>query len=268
MSNRYRALWISDVHLGSRDSEPQRLADFLAQNSADTVYLVGDIFDMKALSQGKGSWCHASSLLLGMLSELGSNTPEIIYVPGNHDAPMRSWAGKRLGNIRVEREWTHTTNDGKRYWVTHGDQFEHHIEINPVSYHIGDQSYYLMLRINRWINYWRSRFDKPWWSLANHVKNRVHAARRMMNKFEEVAIRETARRGFDGVICGHIHRAGIRHSASKDSACKDSAVTYANCGDWVDSMTAIVEEKSGALNVLHWHRTPKIARIMTEAVAA
>ncbi|WP_250458620.1 UDP-2,3-diacylglucosamine diphosphatase [Microbulbifer litoralis] len=263
MSNRYRALWISDVHLGSRDSEPQRLADFLAQNRADTVYLVGDIFDMKALAQGRGSWCQHSSMLMGMLAELSSQTPEVIYVPGNHDAPMRSWAGKRIGNIRVERDWVHESADGKRYWVTHGDQFEHAIDINPISYHIGDHSYYLMLRLNRWINYWRGRFDKPWWSLANHVKNRVQAARRMMNSFEDVAIRETAQRGLDGVICGHIHRAALHRRSGGEGP-----VTYANCGDWVDSMSAVVEQSDGSLDLLHWHRTPKIARIMTEAVAA
>ncbi|AOS95543.1 UDP-2,3-diacylglucosamine hydrolase [Microbulbifer aggregans] len=263
MSNRYRALWISDVHLGSKDSEPQRLADFLDQNRADTVYLVGDIFDMKAMAQGKGSWCHNSSMLMGMLAELSSQTPEVIYVPGNHDAPMRSWAGKRLGNIRVERDCVHESADGRRYWVTHGDQFEHQISINPISYHLGDQSYYLLLRMNRWINYWRGRFDLPWWSLANHVKNRVNAARRMMEKFEDVAIRETARKGVDGVICGHIHRASIREADSGGSN-----ITYANCGDWVDSMTAVVEQQSGKLDLLNWHRSPKISRIMTEAVAA
>lgn len=266
MSNRYRALWISDVHLGSRDSEPKRLADFLDQNRADTVYLVGDIFDMKALAQGRGSWCQASSLLLGMISELSSQTSqtrEIIYIPGNHDAPMRSWAGKRLGNILVARDWVHTAADGKRYWVTHGDQFEHHIKINPVSYHIGDQAYYLMLRVNRWINFWRGRFDKPWWSLANHVKNRVHAARRMMTSFEEIAIREAGRRGVDGVICGHIHRAAMRRVETGGES-----LLYANCGDWVDSMTAVAEDSAGALDLLHWHRAPKPIRLVTEAVAA
>ncbi|WP_237054998.1 UDP-2,3-diacylglucosamine diphosphatase [Microbulbifer sediminum] len=263
MSNRYRALWISDVHLGSRDSEPRRLADFLARHRADTVYLVGDIFDMKALSQGKGRWCRASTLLLGVLSEISSTTPEVIYVPGNHDAPMRSWAGKQLGNIRIEREWVHEAASGKRYWVTHGDQFEHDISINTVSYHIGDQGYYMMLRFNRWINYWRSRFDLPWWSLANHVKNRITAARRIMNRFEEVAISETAQRGYDGVICGHIHRGTVR-----DDCVGDHLVTYANCGDWVDSMSAVVEQRDGTLELLHWRRPPRIAHIMTEVVAA
>ncbi|WP_445362366.1 UDP-2,3-diacylglucosamine diphosphatase [Microbulbifer sp. ANSA003] len=263
MSNRYRALWISDVHLGSRDSEPHRLADFLAQNRADTVYLVGDIFDMQALAQGRGTWCQASSLLLEILSELSSLTPEVIYIPGNHDAPMRSWAGKRLGNIRIEKDYIHTASNGRRFWVTHGDQFEHRIKINPISYHIGDRSYYLMLRFNRWINYWRNRFNKPWWSLASQIKNRVGAARQMMSDFEDVATREAISRGFDGVICGHIHRPALRNK----TVCGD-AVTYANCGDWVDSMSAVVEQQDGNLDLLHWYRTPKIASIMTEVVAA
>ncbi|WP_444943643.1 UDP-2,3-diacylglucosamine diphosphatase [Microbulbifer sp. ZKSA006] len=263
MSNRYRALWISDVHLGSRDSEPHRLADFLVQNRADTVYLVGDIFDMQALAQGRGAWCQASSLLLGMLSELSSLTPEVIYIPGNHDAPMRSWVGKRLGNIRIEKDCIHTTSEGRRLWVTHGDQFEHRIKINPISYHIGDRSYYLMLRFNRWINYWRNRFNKPWWSLASQIKNRVSAARQMMSDFEAVATREAILRGFDGVICGHIHRPALRHKSVSGSA-----VIYANCGDWVDSMSAVVEQQNGSLKLLNWHRSPKIASIMKEVVAA
>jgi UDP-2,3-diacylglucosamine pyrophosphatase LpxH len=167
----------------------------------------------------------------------------VIYVPGNHDEVLREFVGHSFGPIEVLHETTHVTADGRHLLLFHGDALDMHVQLDFIARFIGDPAYDFLMWMHRWANRARGLFGLRYWSLANYVKTRIGSARKALRLFEDAALAEAARRGLDGVVCGHIHHPEI--------ALRDGLL-YCNDGDWVESCTALVEDRGGALEILHW----------------
>ena len=241
---RYRTIWISDVHLGTPGCQAAHLVDFLKQHECETLYLVGDIVDGWKL---KGSWYwpqEHTNVIRKVLTKSKRDT-QVYYVTGNHDEFLRKFVGfgLSLGNIRVVDEHIHTTADGRRLLVTHGDAFDVITRYHRWIALAGDAAYEATMSANYWFNRVRARAGLPYWSLSAFAKQRVKTAVNVISRFEEACARECRRRGLDGVVCGHIHHAEIRDI---------EGVTYHNCGDWVESCTALGEDHNGRIRVLRW----------------
>ncbi len=236
----YRAIWISDVHLGTPQAKAAYLLDFLRTHNADRYYLLGDIIDGWAL---KRSWYWPSShndLIRGLLQKAeGTN---VTYIPGNHDEVARDFPGLQLGGITIQRKTQHTTADGRRFLVVHGDEFEGVVRHAEWIELLGSWAYTGVLAADRWYNRLRRLLDLPYWSLANYLKETRHI-RQVISEFEETAAREAEAEGFDGVICGHIHRPRMRAVTNTQ---------YVNTGDWIENCTALVEHRDGRLELRQW----------------
>lgn len=236
------AVWLSDIHLGYKGCRAEFVLDFLNNNPAKIIYLVGDVVDFWALKK-QFTWPQSHQAVLKKLIDLAAAGNRIVYIPGNHDDHFRDLCGKTLLNIEICREAIHKTATGKRLLMVHGDEFDHSVRCNPLYRVIGDISYELLLFLNRWSNRLRSSMGLPYWSLAYFIKNRVRNARAAIQAFEKAAAAEAKSRGLDGIICGHIHQPEIREI---------DGVLYCNDGDWVESCTALVEHNTGRLELLHW----------------
>lgn len=253
-----RTIWISDIHLGSRDCKAQYLLEFLDNISCDTLYLVGDIIDMWAMKR-KFRWPKDHYNVMLKLYELANNGTRVIYVPGNHDEPMRRFTGNLFGPIEIIEEHEYTCANGKRYLIMHGDAMDAYINLSHITRLVGDVGYELLLFINRWANRWRKLMRRPYFSLAGMIKNNIKGAKHAIETYQKEACDEARRRGFDGVICGHIHYPAMHN---------DHGIRYCNTGDWIENCTAIVEDFSGHMRLLHysdqlqWQETPaeKIAQ--------
>jgi UDP-2,3-diacylglucosamine pyrophosphatase LpxH len=235
-----RAVFISDVHLGARDCQAGKLVDFLRNLSCDQLFLVGDIIDGWKM---KGGWCWPQSHheVLHQLLRLASQGAVVTYIPGNHDDRLRDFCGVHFAGVRVAREAQHETADGRRFLVTHGDEFDG-LTKKPVWQALaGDLAYKALLALSTTIIGVRRRFGLPYWSLSTHIKTKLRHVRRFVEAFEEVAAEDARRRGFDGVICGHIHCSGMRQIGP---------VLYANDGDWTESCTVLVEHGDGQLEIV------------------
>lgn len=237
-----RTLWISDVHLGNRDCHADALLAFLSKIRCDKLFLVGDIIDMLALKQ-RMYWPTAHTQVLQTIHQLANSGTEVIYVPGNHDMPMRHYDQGNLLNVKLHRHYIHETKLGKKLWVVHGDEFDHAVLYHALNRFIGDYAYELMAFLNRSLHKVRSLFGLRYWSLANYLKENIGQARKTIEAFESAAAAEAAQRGLDGVICGHIHKPELR---------KIGKTLYCNDGDWTESCSALIEEKSGELVLLDW----------------
>lgn len=241
--NRFRTLWISDVHLGFKECKADFLLDFLRQNECEHLYLVGDLIDFWSLRKG-GRWPATHGDVLKALVALARTGVSVWYVPGNHDEVARDYLGLSVGGIRIVPEIVHATADGRRFLVMHGDECDSAVRCGgPLLRWLGDGAYDLLLWLNRWHNRWRRAFNRPYWSLANFLKQRIGHAAAYVTRFEAAAAREAARRGLDGVICGHIHQAALLDL---------HGVLYCNDGDWVESCTALAEQRDGSLCLLRW----------------
>ncbi len=238
----YRTLWISDVHLGTAGCKAEYLLDFLRHNESETLYLVGDIIDGWALKSG-WYWPQAHNDVVQKLLRKARKGTRVIYVPGNHDEPLRDYLDLSFGGIEVVEEATHTLADGRRMLVIHGDIFDGVIRHAKWLAHLGDRAYTVILELNHWVNHWRTRLGFPYWSLSQYLKHKVKNAVSYISDFEEALTHEARRRGLDGVICGHIHKAEIRQI---------DGLTYCNDGDWVESLTALAETHSGELKIIEW----------------
>lgn len=237
-----RSIFISDVHLGTRECRAEYLLDFLESSLCDHLYLVGDIFDLWSMRR-RVFWSAEHSAVIQALLDKAQSGTRVIYIPGNHDGALRVFAGTEFQGIRVRLEAEHLTADGRRFLVSHGDEFDALVRHNRLVKALGDGAYQMLLRLNRHYNRWRGYMGHPYWSLSAHVKNRVTRARRYMRRFEEAAAGEAVRRSYDGYICGHIHKAGIEPI---------QGVLYCNDGDWVEHCTALTEDYQGNLHLLHW----------------
>ncbi len=240
MKPHYRTLWISDVHLGTKDCKAEQLIEFLKNTDFDTLYLVGDIVDGWRM-RSKVYWRPAFTKLVRRLLSLSKQGIEVHYITGNHDECLRRFANNQLDNIRLSNRHTHITADGRRLLVIHGDQFDTITRCHHIWQLLGDKGYDLLMQINRILNNIRSRYGYGYWSLAGYLKERISKAQAYINDYEQGAAYAAKKMGFDGVICGHIHRA-----ANKSI----NGVDYYNTGDWVESCTALAEDFNGQIHLL------------------
>jgi len=248
---RRRAVFLSDVHLGSKHCHAAELADFLATVHCGRLYLVGDIVDLWYLAQKRAKWRQAQNRVLEALHALRRAGTAIVYVPGNHDRPIRRFCGLALPAMQVRRRTVHVTADGRRLLVTHGDDYDGVTHFGSVQEKFGDWLYYRILTGNQLLNRVRTRFGLRYWSLSEFLKRRSGAAERYIARFVQAGLDDARRRGLDGIVCGHIHRAGL---VQRDG------LVYANDGDWVESLTALAEEHDGTLRLLS-HRGEVLAEL-------
>ena len=245
----YRAVFISDVHLGTRGCRTDFLADFLRSMTCDRLFLVGDIVDGWRLRKA-WFWNEAHDEVVCLILQHARAGSEVTYIPGNHDELFRAWlpptsdrGGPEIGGVRLCAEATHTTAAGLRLLVTHGDEFDSVVRYARFLAMLGDGAYRFALLANRWFNMARRRLGYPYWSLSQWLKRQVKGAVKAIDRFEAALADEARRREFDGVVCGHIHHAEMRQVGG---------VLYINDGDWVESCTALVEHGDGRLELLEW----------------
>ncbi len=241
---RYRAIWISDVHLGTTECKAEYLLDFLKNNTAETIYLVGDIVDGWALKK-RWYWPQKHNDVIQKLLRKARKGSKVIYIPGNHDELGRQFINMTFGDIEIKNDLIHTTLHGERLWVTHGDLFDNIISCAKWLSFVGDSLYYVILRINHFSNTLRHKYGFHYWSFSSYIKNSIKNVVKYVENFEELMAREAKRKKCDGVICGHIHKAAIK---------KIEGIDYYNDGDWVESLTALVETKKGKLKLVDWHK--------------
>jgi UDP-2,3-diacylglucosamine pyrophosphatase LpxH len=238
----FRAIWLSDVHLGSRACRINLFLDFLRRTRCETLYLVGDIVDLESL-RSSFYWPESHTEALRLLWRKSQEGTRVVYIPGNHDDDLRSLVGAKLGNVTIARQWVHTTEGGRRLLVLHGDEFDALIRAPSVAAWLGAGAYRTLLLLNRFVHWVHDVRGRPYWSLAQHVKGRFAKAQKYMRTFRKACLRAAAERGVDGVVCGHIHGAELTDH---------DGLMYCNDGDWVESCTALVEHAHGALELLVW----------------
>jgi UDP-2,3-diacylglucosamine pyrophosphatase LpxH len=240
-----RSIFISDVHLGTRACQAARLVDFLREYPSEYLYLVGDIIDFWAMSRGEVHWSRAQNTFVQKVLRRARHGDRIVFVPGNHDEALREYADLQFGDIRVLRECVHEAADGRRYLLLHGDEFDQVTRYHRWVAILGDIAYNFLVGLNISLSWLRRQLGRPgYWSLAGYAKRRVKTAVNFIFDFEDSVLRHVRERGFDGVICGHIHWAEIKDV---------EGLAYINCGDWVDSCTAIVEHLDGRMELVVWH---------------
>ena len=238
----YRTVWISDIHLGTPGCNAELLIDFLKSIECETLYLVGDIVDAWQLKKG-WYWPPRHNDIVRRVLKMAKRGTDVVYIPGNHDEIFRDYVGLNFGDVTLADEVIHTTADGRRLLVLHGDQFDGIVLYARWLAFLGDSAYTMLLKMNGGVNAVRKRLGLPYWSLAAHLKKRVKNAVQFIGRFEEVVAHAAAERGVDGVVCGHIHSAEIRQFGD---------ITYYNDGDWVESCTALVEHADGHIEIIDW----------------
>lgn len=239
---KYRTIWISDIHLGTRGCNADMLIDFLDHVDSETMYLVGDIIDGWRLKK-KFYWPAAHNDIVWRLLKRAKRGTRMIYIPGNHDEIFRQFSGLDFGGVAIRRKAIHETADGRRLLVLHGDEFDAITLAHKWLAHVGDFAYNTLMAANVWVNTVRRAFNMPYWSLSKHAKAKVKNAVEFISNYEEVVAQAAEARGVDGVICGHIHTAEMRRIGGVD---------YYNDGDWVEGCTALVEHFDGRMEILHW----------------
>ncbi len=239
---RHRAVWISDVHLGTRGCKADFLLDFLKSIETEQLYLVGDIIDMWKARSG-WFWNDTQNKVLRRILKMANKGTHVWFVPGNHDEYFRDFVGMRFGDVQVVERIDHVTADGRKLLVMHGDQFDAIVCNHRWLAMLGGRVYDWTIVLNNWVNAIRRRLGMPYWSLSQYLKLKAKSATKMIGTFEQVVADYARSHGYDGVVCGHIHKAEIR---SVDG------VLYCNDGDWVESCTALVEDADGWLEIVEW----------------
>jgi UDP-2,3-diacylglucosamine pyrophosphatase LpxH len=240
---RFRTIWISDVHLGTTGCQAARLLEFLQSTESETLYLVGDIIDGWQLKR-RWYWDQTHNNVVQNVLKKAKKGTQVIFVPGNHDESIRQFIDLDFGGIRIRDELVHVTAKGKRMLVLHGDRFDGVIACAKWLAYVGDSLYTMILKFNQVFNAWRARAGLPYWSLSQYLKLKVKNAVSYITSFEHALAAEAKRKGLDGVICGHIHKPEIREI---------DGITYCNDGDWVESLSALVEDMNGELRLVTWH---------------
>ncbi|MEL0131745.1 MAG: UDP-2,3-diacylglucosamine diphosphatase [Betaproteobacteria bacterium] len=249
----FRTVWISDIHLGTKDCKAKELLEFIKHCRAKKIYLVGDIIDGWALKK-RWFWPQEHNDVIQKLLRQARKGTEVIFIPGNHDEFARQFCGLNFGGIQVRHDDVHVTADGKKLWVTHGDLYDNIMQYARWIAFIGDRAYTFALWLNRAFNRIRLKLNYPYWSLSQYLKHKVKAAVSCITAFEDLLIREAKIKQCDGVVCGHIHKAELRII---------DHITYANDGDWVESMTALIENHDGSLQIIDWNEVGLI-NVLTE----
>lgn len=243
---RYRALFISDVHLGTKGAQAEMLLDFLKGHDADVIYLVGDIIDGWRLKQ-VWYWPQAHNDVVQKILRKGRKGSRIVYLPGNHDEFLRGYYGIHFGGIEVVETAIHEALDGRRFLIIHGDFFDLVVRHAKWLAYLGDWAYETALVLNTYFNWVRRKLGFPYWSLSAWAKLKVKNAVSFIGDYEETLSAEARKRDADGVICGHIH-----HAAMHDI----NGIFYLNAGDWVESCTAIAEHQDGRFELIRWAEQP------------
>ncbi len=259
---RFRSIFISDTHLGTKGCRSEFLADFLAQVSCEHLFLVGDIVDGWRLRKS-WYWDAAHDRVVRLILKHAKQGTTVTYIPGNHDEMFRAWLppaqdapALEVAGIQVRREATHVTAAGLRLLVIHGDEFDGVLRYAKFLAHLGARAYGTALVVNRWFNSVLRLLGYPYWSLSQWLKRQVKGAVKAVDRFETALAADAARRGFDGVVCGHIHHAEMRMV---------NGILYCNDGDWVESCTALVEHHDGRLELLDWAAVNKLSFFKSKA---
>jgi UDP-2,3-diacylglucosamine pyrophosphatase LpxH len=245
----YRALFISDLHLGTRACQADAFLDFLRYHEADTIYLAGDIVDFWSLKRSPLLWLQSHNDILQKLLRKARKGTRIVFVPGNHDEAVRGYCGMHFGAIEIHHDIVHVAASGERFLVIHGDEFDVVVRYARWLALLGDRSYEFALWCNGPLNLIRRRLGFGFWSFAGYLKMRVKSAVNFIGEFEQAIAAEAKRRGASGVICGHIH-----HMTDRTI----EGIRYINCGDWVESCTAIAEDHDGVFHQIRWQPGPAI----------
>jgi UDP-2,3-diacylglucosamine pyrophosphatase LpxH len=244
MAQQVRSIFLSDIHLGTPACQAERLLDFLRGYECEYLFLVGDVVDFWHMRRRGVHWTPAQNTVVQKILKRARHDVRVIYVPGNHDEAAREHTGTLFGNIRVELDHVHVAADGKRYLLTHGDQFDQGTQHHRWVAILGTHAYGWLVELNMWLSWVRRTLRVPgYWSLAGYAKRKVKTAVSFVFNFEESLLRHARERGVDGVICGHVHVAALREV---------DGIAYINCGDWVDSCTAVVEHADGRMELVRW----------------
>jgi UDP-2,3-diacylglucosamine pyrophosphatase LpxH len=240
---RVRTVFISDIHLGTPGCQAEALLDFLKAYPSERLYLLGDIIDGWQLRR-RWYWPQSHNDVVQKILKRARKGCKVVFVPGNHDEFARHFTGHHFGGVEVLQEAIHVTKEGKRLWLIHGDHFDGVIQYAKWLAYLGDNLYEMTLRLNTHFNSARAKLGLPYWSLSRYLKHKVKTAVSYVNKFEEAVAAEARHRGHDGVVCGHIHHAEMRMI---------DGTLYCNDGDWVESLSALVEHLDGRLEVVLWN---------------
>lgn len=238
----YKSIWISDIHLGTRGCQADMVLEFIKYTRSENLYLVGDIVDGWAL-KNKWYWPQQHNDVVQKILRKARHGTRVFYIAGNHDEILRKFIPINLGNVEILNQLIHEGINGKKYWVVHGDQFDGIIRYAKWLSMLGSIAYEALIAFNRYLNYFRRRFGKEYWSLSKYMKFKVKNAVKFISEFEELVVESAKKQKADGVICGHIHHPAMEYM-------KD--VEYKNCGDWVESCTALVEHFNGEFELIHW----------------
>ena len=255
----YRSIFISDVHLGTRECKAEALLDFLAHTDSDNLYLVGDMIDGWRLKKN-WYWPQSHNDVIQKLLRKAKTT-RVVFIPGNHDEFARDYLDNHFGQVEVLRDAVHVTADGRRLLVLHGDHFDGIVEYARWLAFLGDTAYALAANLNRWFNWGRRKLGYPYWSVSTYLKHKVKNAVQYIGNFEKAMVELARGRELDGIVCGHVHHAALRTL---------DGVVYCNDGDWVESCTALVEHMDGRLELIHWddHRQAPLPAPVREVVGA
>ena len=241
---KYKSIWLSDIHLGSKGCQAERLLDFLYNNSCEELYLVGDIVDGWRMEQSL-FWPQAHTNVLRRFLSYAKDDTNVNYITGNHDEFLRSYSPILLGNVKVTDRAIYTSISGKKYLVIHGDQFDLVTKYSKWISKLGSWAYELLMATNRVVNFFRKNFNLGYWSFSAYVKHKVKSAVNFISDFESTLAFVCKKEGFDGVICGHIH------SVANEMI---DEIHYLNCGDWVESCTALVEDYEGRFHIIDYSK--------------
>lgn len=242
MSVHFRTLWISDTHLGGKNLKSQQLYEFLQETESDYLYLVGDIFDLWKLGKS-WYWPAVNDKIVQLILERAQNGTKVVYLPGNHDSMLRKYIGSEFSGIEIRDEIVHTSADGGRFLVMHGDKLDCVVQNSKWLAAVGSVVYDILLDVNRLYNKYRAARGKEYFSISAYLKNKCKKAVNYMGDFEEVLSEEIDKNQVDGIICGHIHKAALKSMKN---------FIYANSGDWVESCTALAENANGTLGIIDW----------------
>jgi UDP-2,3-diacylglucosamine pyrophosphatase LpxH len=240
----FRTVFLSDTHLGFSGVHAEELSAFLKHLKCERIYLVGDIIDLQAL-RARWRWPAMHNQVVRRILKLARHNTVITYIPGNHDDALRQYAGLELGGVKLAKRALHRTADGKSLLVTHGDEYDLVVQHSPVLSMLGTWAYDHLINLNRLVNFLRGLLGLKRWSFSHAIKKRVKSACTFMSNFEQALLGEARRRGLDGVVCGHIHQPALRRGEGADAD-----ILYANCGDWLERATALVEHEDGRLEVI------------------
>lgn len=244
-----RSIFLSDIHLGTKACQANYLLEFLKEYSSEYVFLLGDIVDLWSMSRGGVHWSPAQNTFVQKMLRRSRHGEKVIFIPGNHDEAMREYVGTSFGDVLVAHEYIHTSADGLRYLLIHGDEFDHVTLHHKWVAILGDMAYNLLVRLNIYLSWLRRTCRRSgYWSLAGYAKRKVKTAVNFIFNFEDSVIHHASELGLDGAICGHIHWPTIKQV---------NGLTYINCGDWVDSCTAVVEHLDGRMELINWNVTHK-----------